>query len=684
MDVENMKMPVEIPPRQGSADIPPDGRGGHPAGAGRDCDLENTSRCTAASEMIGRVKLNLDFYPGKDLYSDGEIEQKLLEIVKSHSEEEFDQVIAEEADWAILYHLSHIRQNIVGSVHLRADASVLEIGSGCGAITGALSRQAGSVTCVDLSLQRSRINAYRNRERDNIEILVGNFQDIEKSLGEYDCVTLIGVFEYGAAYIKAADPYVEFLRIIRKHLAPGGKIVMAIENRFGMKYFAGCQEDHFGKYFEGIEGYTTTEGVKTFSGKELERICAEAGFEKVKFYYPYPDYKLPFQVFSDGRLPGTGELTTNLRNFDRDRMLLFDEKKAFDCVNREGMFPFFSNSYLLEISMDDTADANPVIYKKYSNDRAREFSVCTEMRMENGECIVRKEAAFPESAGHVRSLPRLGEALRRQYAGSKLTVCPCVEKNAAAEAPIRPSSAAGRSRDLENAARCAAAVVSPFVSGRTLEEIADEGIGTGQYEKTESIIRELIALIWEKNADRPFQMTEAFTRVFGPAEFEGKMHAGSVSDIDMVLGNILTEGTARQGQDSEWILIDYEWTFEFPVPTEFIIYRMLHYYFETSASRQILKDRDYLKLSKADEQTFRQMEIHFQQYINGTHVPIHELYPVMGKAAVDMRVVMESGEFPEQAAMNLRHGDKKTGSLLRRGVRRLKRQAKSLKGKAKG
>ncbi|MCD7766824.1 MAG: hypothetical protein LUH53_10005, partial [Lachnospiraceae bacterium] len=272
----------------------------------------------------------------------------------------------------------------------------------------------------------------------------------------------------------------------------------------------------------------------------------------------------------------------------------------------------------------------------------------TEIRKENGKCAIRKEAAFPESVGHIRSLPQKGEALRRQYAGSKLTVCPCVE--------------------IESAV----AVESPFVSGRTLEEIADEGIETGRYEQTEAVIRELIALIREKNADRPFQMTEAFTEVFGPAEFTGTMHAGGVSDIDMVLGNILVNA------DAAWTLIDYEWTFDFPVPTEFLIYRMLHYYFETAQSRHVLKDREYLQLSKADEQTFRQMEIHFQQYINGTHVPIHELYPVMGKPAVDMRAVMAAGEIPPADASRLGFGDRGNASLLRRAARKLKKSLKEM------
>lgn len=66
-------------------------------------------------------------------------------------------------------------------------------------------------------------------------------------------ITLIGVFEYGEAYIQSETPYVDFLKIIATHLKPDGKIVLAIENRLGLKYWAGCTENHFGTLFEGLE-----------------------------------------------------------------------------------------------------------------------------------------------------------------------------------------------------------------------------------------------------------------------------------------------------------------------------------------------------------------------------------------------------------------------------------------------
>ena len=56
-------------------------------------------------EKIGKVKMNLDYYGGEDLYSDGDVEEQLLKIVKNHREEEFPEIIMRERSWPILYHL---------------------------------------------------------------------------------------------------------------------------------------------------------------------------------------------------------------------------------------------------------------------------------------------------------------------------------------------------------------------------------------------------------------------------------------------------------------------------------------------------------------------------------------------------------------------------------------------------
>ena len=298
-------------------------------------------------EKIGKVELDDTFYGGTDLYSDGEIEEKLLNIAQSYTEAELNQIIARENSWPVMYHFSNIRQNIIEWIPINKNEKVLEVGSGCGAITGALARKAGKVDCIEHSKKRSMINAYRNREYENIKIFMGNFQDIEPNLdSDYDYITLIGVFEYSQGYINGEKPYIRMLESLKRHLARGGKIVIAIENRLGLKYWAGCTEDHVGRYFEGLEGYHNSEGVRTFSKKEWEKLIEISGM-RGKFYYPYPDYKFPLAIYSDEYLPRKGELNLNSYNFDRKRITLFDEGKVFDSLITEDMFPMYSNSFLI-------------------------------------------------------------------------------------------------------------------------------------------------------------------------------------------------------------------------------------------------------------------------------------------------------------------------------------------------
>lgn len=301
------------------------------------------------TEKIGNVILNLESYCGKDLYSDGEIEDVLLDIVKSSDADNYDQIIYAKKSWPILYHLSDIRKNIINWYPIKTDSKILEVGAGCGAITGELAEKAAKVTAIELSKKRSSINANRNKKYDNIEILVGNFEDIQgKIKDKYNYITLIGVFEYAQCYINSGNPFGDFLNKINNLLEPDGEILIAIENRLGMKYFAGCREDHTGNLFEGIEGYRS-DGVKTFSKKELETVLIDNGFNEYKFYYPYPDYKLPTMIYSDDMLPKTGELVNSIRNYDQSRFVLFDESKAFDGIIKAGLFQEFSNSYFVSI-----------------------------------------------------------------------------------------------------------------------------------------------------------------------------------------------------------------------------------------------------------------------------------------------------------------------------------------------
>ena len=102
-------------------------------------------------EKIGSVTMDLTFYPGEDYYCDGDAEDELLDIVKHHGKEEYSRIIEERNEWEFLYHLSPLRANIIEWLPVKEGAKGLEIGSGCGAITGTLAEKCETLTCVDLS-----------------------------------------------------------------------------------------------------------------------------------------------------------------------------------------------------------------------------------------------------------------------------------------------------------------------------------------------------------------------------------------------------------------------------------------------------------------------------------------------------------------------------------------------------
>ncbi|WP_130837445.1 class I SAM-dependent methyltransferase [Lachnoclostridium sp. Marseille-P6806] len=551
---------------------------------------------------IGGVTLDYAHYPGEDYYCDGAVEDELLALVKAVSPGKFPALIRERCDWPTLYHLSPVRANIVEWIPMNGTEKVLEIGAGPGAVTGMLAAKAGAVECIDLSFKRAQINAYRNRDRSNITIHVGNFEDIEPSLpADYDYIFLIGVFEYAGSYIRAERPFHEELRRILPHLKEGGRLVMAIENRLGLKYFAGAREDHTGRYFDGIENYeNSASGVRTFSRERLERIFRECGVREFSFYYPYPDYKFPSAVYSDRRLPLGSELTENIRNFDRDRLLLFDEKDAYGGIAEDGLYPVFSNSYEVVIG-----PALPVVYAKYSGERAPEYQIVTSFReqteaTEGPEAVRRvviKSPLTPAAAAHVAEMARMGKKLAARYADPDgLHVVPC-------------------------ALRADGAAEFPYVPGRTLRSLLDEAYEAGDTAAFWALLDEFL-------------------------EKAGAHDEMEIADPDMTFANILVDG-------GRWTAIDYEWAEERAVPARELFLRALTVYLaEDERRRERLMEGllDRYGITGEELGRHRKLEDAFQRRVTGGTAPLAAFRAELGtKVIVPSELILEDPKLRAEA-----------------------------------
>lgn len=541
---------------------------------------QNDSQEQEYISRIGKIKLNLKHYPGEDLYCDGAIEDELLEIARDYSTVEFQRIIEEKKSWPVLYHLSALRENIVEWLPIDKKMKVLEIGAGCGAITGALAAKAGEVTCIDLSKKRSMINAYRHVDCNNVMIHVGNFQDVEPDLPcDYDYICLIGVFEYAQAYIQSETPYEDFLNIIKKHVKPQGHIVIAIENKFGLKYWAGCKEDHLGTYFSGLEDYPDGGVVRTFTKDGLLAIARKCGCEETSMYYPYPDYKFPTSIYSDAYLPKVGELSSNLRNFDRERLQLFDEKKVFDSIIRENQFPLFSNSYMLVLG-----PKLPIEYVKYSNDRADAFRIKTILKEDTAGKRIEKHPLSDAAQNHIRKTYEAYAKLDERYRGGELSINRC---------KLEQSGQEGAYLSLE------------YLTGTSLTELLDEKLESGDWKGFQALFEEYVRKISYRKEE-------------------------PVADYDLIFANILVSA------DNTWNVIDYEWTFNRPIETKEIAFRAVYCYLLENEKRNKLNldlITEKLGITQVDMEQYRKQEMDFQKYVTGKCKSMAEIredigYPV--------------------------------------------------------
>lgn len=300
---------------------------------------------------IGRVNIRQFLKDTDREYSDGDTEDVLLELFKSpNAEAKRLRMLASSPEWGILYHIAYARENLLNWYDFSKGSTVLEVGAGCGAITSALLNMDLKVDALDISLRRSLINAYRHRNQAGLNVIIGNVENYQ-SEDKYDYVTSIGVLEYSGQFINDESPYLAFLKLLREQLKPNGKLILAIENKFGIKYWAGAKEDHTGLLFDSIEGYPDNKGICTFGKHELATLLERAGYKDIIFYYPFPDYKLPVDIYSDSYLPGSGGLLSSdlfpTPTPGQTRAYLFSESLAIHELAENNLFDNFANSFLV-------------------------------------------------------------------------------------------------------------------------------------------------------------------------------------------------------------------------------------------------------------------------------------------------------------------------------------------------
>lgn len=475
------------------------------------------------------AELNMKYYTNTDQYSDGDIENDIFDIVKG--EKNIDDFLGE---YPVIYHLSPVRENIVNWYPFEKKGNCLEIGAGCGAITGALCKKLKNVVSVDISERRSAINYERHKDCDNLEIIVGNIHEIEFE-NKFDYIVLNGVFEYAMSFTHTeGNPYTEFLSYVKTLLNENGHILIAIENRLGLKYFLGAPEDHTNEYFLGINSYANNETVRTFSKAELSDIVYASGFKNIKFYYPYPDYKFPSEIFTDSTIIDFNYGRPYF-NMNSKAMEIVNESKVFESLVNEGVVDKFANSFFVDIT--NNKKVSNVVYAKLNAERNEKFRIATIISEEKNRRIVEKKPLTEVAKEHINNI----------YKNAQNTVSKTVKNG---KANLSEDGVFYEYYDLKN-----------------MDSIAAEYIEEENIEKVADMLNDFYRPFIE-NAKACKYHNEKFAEIFGDAVYRGELKCIKPANIDMICDNIMVKG-------GKYTLIDTEWIFDINIPIQFIIWRTI-------------------------------------------------------------------------------------------------------------
>ena len=301
-------------------------------------------------------------------------------------------------DWPTRYHFDRRRTNILRPINFYPSMRVLDVGAGTGVMSRYAAERGAEVVALEGDSMRAELASLRC-EGLNVDVRCGSVSDFDDSEG-FDLILVIGVLEYATNHPAGSAG---FLKKLSQLLNPDGSIVIAIENQMGLAYWMGANEDHLNEPWVGLEGYVSTNSVKTFSKPALSSLLTDAGFKYQNWLYPFPDYKLPLTILSDRAY------------MENDRVDLIDQLVGSPVDrSRSGVLPFFdtralhrqvidsdmgqdmSNSFLVICRLNESKSIldQDVIAWRFSGDRKKNYMGVRQVILENGTRKINRKSAY--------------------------------------------------------------------------------------------------------------------------------------------------------------------------------------------------------------------------------------------------------------------------------------------------
>ena len=279
----------------------------------------------------------------------------IIEYINKYEKKEFDKIIEEDGRLEIILALSKLRENIVSWYPFKKQCKILEIGGGFGEITGILCDNASRVVTLEESKIKAETMAKRHKDRNNLEIIVGNLENI-KLEEKFDYIVIMG--------IKNNNIISKAIELLNNE----GIILTAFDNKFGVNQLATIKAN----------------GENLINKKELQTL---ASFEKHlenlgldrKTYFVLTDYKLTNVIFSEKFEMTQENMSRNITYYEPNDIKIFNQNDIYRKILEEkniDILKNFSNSFFIEIFKENYIE-NGIKFVSFSNMRKKQYRIKT-------------------------------------------------------------------------------------------------------------------------------------------------------------------------------------------------------------------------------------------------------------------------------------------------------------------
>ena len=296
------------------------------------------------------------------------MEEKFIKLAKKYAYDD-KALLKNHPDLENLYTFSKQGLGLVENIEFEATKKVLYIGE-------------INIPRLKYILDRSEELIFFDKDISKKALLEVYFDRSEKfkfvnnltniSNDRFDKIFIIGSLD---------EEYKLRLREYKALLAENGSLIVAVDNRYGLKYILGAKKDKF-----------------SLSIDELNSLINDLGLKATSVYYPFPDYKLPLSIYSDKYLPKK-ELGGDIAAYNYPKYSINSLGSLYNEVSENKNFDRFSNSFVF-ISNNKSKE----LLVKYNRNRKEEYAIKTVIYEEDSRLLVKKEALYEKGKEHIKKL----------------------------------------------------------------------------------------------------------------------------------------------------------------------------------------------------------------------------------------------------------------------------------------